>query len=325
MLTGVLSPANGICDYFDPLPVSTRTIAHDLAAEGYETGFFGKWHLGERDPLAPLVGDIHARTVVPPEARGGFAHWEGFESGFLLNDPWLHGSGLGEPRQFFGYQSDVLVDRAICWWKQTNSPRFAVVSLESPHPPYAAEVPPGIERLNPTDLKLRPNVPDDAMVRQRARVELGGYYAHIAATDRAIGRLVDAVGAQTIVVVTSVHGDMHGSHGLFRKGWPYEESVRIPLVVRAAPGEGGQQISRDPVSLVDLPSMAKSWVRGQPWRCERDRAPISMPSVVALPDQCDRAWVGWRSPTRKEVCLPDGTPWLAFDLSADPHECVNRG
>ena len=34
------------------------------------------------------------------------------------------------------------------------------------------------------------------------------------------------------MVFTSVHGDMHGAHGLFRKGWPHEESVRVPLLVR---------------------------------------------------------------------------------------------
>ena len=63
-------------------------------ARGYATAFFGKWHLGRRDPAAPLVGDAHAKIIVPPAARGGFEFWEGFESGFLLNDPWLHGTKL---------------------------------------------------------------------------------------------------------------------------------------------------------------------------------------------------------------------------------------
>src|SRR5476651_657529 len=72
LLTGVSSPENGVRDYFDPLPAGTRTIAHALNEQGYATAFFGKWHLGRRDPHAPMVGEAHAKTLVPPEARGGF-------------------------------------------------------------------------------------------------------------------------------------------------------------------------------------------------------------------------------------------------------------
>ncbi|MDB6128878.1 MAG: sulfatase, partial [Verrucomicrobia bacterium] len=72
MLTGVLSPGNGVRNYFDPLPASARTIAHAMKADGYTTAFFGKWHLAQRDPAAKLVGDAHAKRVIPPEARGGF-------------------------------------------------------------------------------------------------------------------------------------------------------------------------------------------------------------------------------------------------------------
>ena len=97
LLTGMPSPENGVRDYFDPLPVTARTVAHAMKEQGYAAAFFGKWHLAKRDPAAPLVGEAHAQMIVPPEARGGFEFWEGFESGFLLNDPWLHGTRLPEP------------------------------------------------------------------------------------------------------------------------------------------------------------------------------------------------------------------------------------
>lgn len=323
LLTGVLSPENGVRDYYDPLPEGARTIAHEMKARGYHSAFFGKWHLAKRDQKAALVGDAHARMVVPEAARGGFSFWEGFESGFLLNAPWLHGSRLETPQQFPGYQSDVLVDRAGDWLGEQTAPWFAVVSLEAPHPPYDAAVPVGIERTDPTRIVLAPNVPEAEKVRSRATRELAGYYAHIEATDRAIGRLISTVGDDTIVVVTSVHGDMHGAHGKFRKGWPHEESVRVPLVVRR-PGETKPgSWSDEPVSLVDLPEMTQAWSRGETWKCERMCAPISMPSVVGWRDQCDRVWSGWRSKTRKEVNDADGNPWLVFDLAADPLERCN--
>jgi len=52
-------------------------------------------------------------------------------------------------------------------------------------------------------------------------------------------------------------------------------------------------------------------------------ARISMPSVVRLPDQCDRVWAGVRTRARKLVLNADGSPWLYFDLEDDPLELRN--
>jgi len=401
LLTGVPSPANGVRDYFDPLQPGTRTIAHALNEQGYATAFFGKWHLGWRDPRAPMVGEAHARTVVPPDARGGFGFWEGFESGFQLNDPWLHGTRLAEPTRFEGYQSDVLCERAAEWvaegegrgargnarsagggWqgrveggvglrardevsegararadrratgRGPSVPWFCVVSLESPHPPYDAPAA-GVVVRDGRDLVLAANVPRGGEAEARARRELAGYYAHIEATDRAIGRMLAsgvADPARTIVVFTSAHGDMHGAHGLYRKGWPYEESVRVPLLVRrpherGAGGEGrgtgdggsasaeamedwqgagvGGREDDSAVSLVNLPAMTLAWASGLTRQASRLAAHISMPSVVALPHQCDRVWRGVRTKTRKLVLNADGSHWLFFDLEQDPLEMKN--
>jgi arylsulfatase A-like enzyme len=313
MLTGIPSPGNGVRGYFDPLPASSVTIAHRMAERGYATAFFGKWHLASRDPSAPLVGEAHAVTPVPESGRGSFAFWEGFESGFLINDPYLQGTGLAGPTRFPGYQSDVVCSRAAGRLGTLTGPWFAVVSLEPPHPPYGASAS-GIAPRDPGSIVLASNVP--ASAASRARADLAGYYAHIEATDRAIGRLVEAVGEEVAVVVTSVHGDMHGAHGLFRKGWPHEESIRVPLVARGFSGDGV-------VSLLDLPAITLALAEGRPADCGRDHAHISMPSVVALPDQCDRAWRGVRTRQRKLVLGEDGRPWLFFNLERDPCEQNN--
>ena len=342
LLTGKPSPENGVVDYFDPLPAEARTVAGDLEGQGYATAFFGKWHLGRRDPSAPLVGEAHARVLVPPAARGRFGFWEGFESGFLLNDPWLHGTRLPEPVPFPGYQADVVGGRAAAWLqaRAKDAPWFCVVSLEAPHPPYDAPAA-AVAPRDPASIILSPNVPRGGEVEARARRELAGYYAHLEATDRAIGRLLASV-PPALVVFTSVHGDMHGAHGLFRKGWPYEESLRVPLIIRLPPGAPAPpRRSEKPVSLLDLPYWTSGWAdapdapslagfspmgdTGFPARSEV-RPPfqvISMPSVVRLPHQCDRVWRGLRTPRRKIVFNADGTPWLFFDLEHDPWELRN--
>jgi arylsulfatase A-like enzyme len=320
LLTGVRSPANGVRDYYDPLPPETRTIAHTLRERGYATAYFGKWHLAAKNRNVPIVGEAHARIVIPPEARGGFEWWEAFEGGFLLNDPYLHGTRFPEPMALPGYQSDVVCDRARRWTTHAG-PWFCVVSLEPPHPPYEAPSAGTLARP-PASLVLAPNVPRGGAVETRARKELAGYYAHIEATDRAIGRLLNAVSREkTVIVFTSVHGDMHGAHGLFRKGWPHEESVRVPLLVHlpaVAPRHDDT-----PVSLADLPELTARWAGGIPASPTSDAVRISMPSVVALPHQCDRVWRGVRTRTRKLVLNEDGSPWLFFDLERDPFEMTN--
>jgi arylsulfatase A-like enzyme len=193
--------------------------------------------------------------------------------------------------------------------------------LEPPHPPYDA--PSARTRPRPAEeIVLPPNVPRGGAAEVRARKELSGYYAHIEATDRAIGRLLDDVPAgNTVVVFTSVHGDMHGAHGLFRKGWPHEESVRIPLLVRV-PGVSPEK-NDGAVSLVDLAAMTIGWADGTAVPPAGGESRISMPSVVALPHQCDRVWRGIRTRTRKLVLNADGSPWLFFDLERDPFEEEN--
>lgn len=324
-LTGIPSPENGVRDYHDPLPRGAPTLARSLAARGYETAFFGKWHLAPRDKQAPLVGEAHARQVVAPEDRGGFHVWQGFEGGFQLNDPWLQGGASDPPRRVAGYQSDVLAGLAADWLSRPrHGPRLCVLSLEPPHPPYAAPAS-GVAPRDPSSLVLPANVPLGGEVERRARAELAGYYAHLEATDRALGRLLQIPTlADAVCVVTSVHGDMHGAHGLFRKGWPHEESLRVPLVVQLPETFArGERTIATPVTLLDLHRWLTGWAEG---RTDFDLPAFvrcSMPSVVALPHQCDRTWRAVVDGDWKYVESGDGLPWLLFNRREDPLELVN--
>lgn len=335
---GTVLPATASTGARAPRLQPGRTVAHALNDRGYATGFFGKWHLAPRDRTAPLVGEAHAKQIVPPERRGGFQLWEGFEGGFLLNDPWLHGTRMPEPRHFKGYQAEVLVQRAAQWMAEcrarnadSSHPYFCVVSLEAPHPPYHAPAP-HVREMTAAEVVLRPNVPTGGDVERKAREELAGYYAHIEATDRALGKLLAEVDlAETAVVFTSVHGDMHGSHGLFRKAWPHDESVRVPLLIRRRPEAGARRrqgkSDESPVSLVDLSHMAVAWAEGREWHCPRDHAAISMPAPTDIPLQCPHAWRGFRSVRHKLVLRTEADgrerPWLYFDLEQDPLEMRN--
>ncbi|EDY82207.1 sulfatase, putative [Verrucomicrobiia bacterium DG1235] len=321
-LTGTRSPANGVRDYYDPLPADARTLAHVFGEAGYETAFFGKWQLFERDPDAPVVGEAHARVNVPEERRGGFGHWEGFESGFLLNDPLLHGTGLPEPTRFEGYQSEVLVDRFLGFREKRDSrrPLFAVLSLDAPHPPYAAPAS-GVEAGEPESIRLQVGTTREPVERSTARRELAGYYAHIEATDRAIGRLLKAEKAregwgECLFAFTSAHGDMHGLDGKFRKGWPDEGAVRVPMLIKGVRSGVDENLL---MSLTDLgPTLLG--LAGVSGRLGRDgldlssvlkgqatgpaQQEISMPCVPPFAKQCPFEWTANRVAERTEV-FPD--------------------
>jgi len=123
-----------------------------------------------------------------------------------------------------------------------DKPMCLVVSLHSPHPPLDA---PGkyATMFDPEDLALPANVPEhfnyDRHVFDQADVRrmLANYLGKMALCDDCIGRLIDAMKArgtwdQCLFIFTSDHGEMMGSHGALSKGRFWEESARVPLVVR---------------------------------------------------------------------------------------------
>lgn len=339
ILTGRSTIDAGIRDYFDPLPADRSTVAAAFGAAGYTTAWFGKWHLGEKLRDQPPVGEAQARIVTAPDRRGGFDWWEGFEGGFLNCDPWLHGSGWTEPGQISGYQPDILVDRLCAYLDRRveRNPIFGVLSLEPPHPPYGA-LPPSVTVSHADQLVLRRNVPRDGSVETRVRRELADYYGQIEAVDRALGRFFQHLSQSdrpSLLVFTSVHGDMHGSQGVLRKGWPYEESIRVPLLFHGPglldPGSrsgGIFGLSNLAATSLGLAGVAqKPWVGGEDlsgWIRGSERGPetvaISMPSAPPFPPNCPRAWKGIRSIDRMAVWNEDRSPWLAFDLKADPDQ-----
>src|SRR6185437_4247447 len=117
------------------------------------------------------------------------------------------------------------------------------LSWGPPHDPYPL-VPDRYRALyDPQKLTLRPTVrtlrPASARLARNLepRQTLADYYAAITALDEQLGRLLAALQAtglagNTIVVFTSDHGDQLWSQGTMKKQQPYEESVRIPLLVR---------------------------------------------------------------------------------------------
>jgi arylsulfatase A-like enzyme len=329
------------------MPSEQLTIAAPLREAGYHTAYFGKWHVDgwhERDGRA-------AMHIVPPERRGGFDVWTGYENNNAQWDSWVHG-GDGDDAFHYrlpGYETDCLTDLLLDYLndRPENQPFFAVLSVQPPHDPYVAPAD-WMARHNPATLQLRPNVPPVRGVLERARRELAGYYAQIENLDWNIGRLLatlEETGQKdnTYVVFFSDHGDQHGSHGQFRKTGPFEESIGIPMVIW---GNGSRYDHRvgsvdAPINHVDIAPTtlglcgldAPDWMEGFDYSasCVKGRTAGEAPDSAFLQeviptghgDSVDRAWRGVVMRDGWKYVALEHQPWLLFNLNEDPYELVN--
>ncbi len=99
------------------------------------------------------------------------------------------------------------------------------------------------------------NVPEDHI--SNARQSLVSYYAMIESLDWNLGRLLDHIqrldlDKKTIVVFTSDHGDMMLSHGCNWKRRPFEESIRVPFIIRWPDGITSGRECNNLFSLIDI-------------------------------------------------------------------------
>jgi arylsulfatase A-like enzyme len=131
-----------------------------------------------------------------------------------------------------------------------------MLSYGPPHDPYFS-APEEFQKLyDPSQLKLRPNVPEE--FQDSARRVLAGYYAHASAIDHAFGKLIrslDSLGISdhTLVLFTSEHGDMLLSKGVLKKQRPWDESIKVPMLIRYPKkfGKGSRRI-HNPIGTPDL-------------------------------------------------------------------------
>ncbi|CAA9560458.1 MAG: Choline-sulfatase [uncultured Thermomicrobiales bacterium] len=335
-----------------PLPAGQPTIATAFRAAGYRTAYFGKWHLDgwhERDGRAAL-------HIVPPDRRGDFDDWLGYENNNRQWDCWVHG-GAGDDashERLPGYETDALTDRLIAWLRARgraagggdDRPFFAALSVQPPHDPYVAPAE-WMARHTPGAIRLRPNVPEVPWVVERARRDLAGYYAMIENLDWNLGRIRDALAElgladDTQIVFFSDHGDLHGSHGQFGKTAPWEEAIRVPFVVGGPPGYRNR-IGRSPIPLnhvdvapttlglcgiatpawMDGTDYSHHCLHGRPAADEPDSAFLQLVVPTGHGDSVDRPWRGVVTRDGWKYVALEGQPWLLFNLRDDPHELAN--
>ena len=224
------------------------SIADAFRAGGYDTAYIGKWHL-----------DGHGRSAyIPPERRQGFQYWKVLECTHNYNKSAYYEDNDPTQRVWDGYDAFAQTRDAQRCIRNRNGERpfFLVLSWGPPHAPYKT-APEAFRALyDPLAVTLRPNVPESS--DQEARDCLAGYYAHCSALDQCVGDLLRTLDDEkltdnTIFVFTSDHGDMLGSHGLTKKQKPWDESIRVPFLIRWPLGLGRK--GRENPAFIDAPDL----------------------------------------------------------------------
>ena len=354
ILTGRYPHAVGVLDNHTAFPQDAPTFAHALAARGYRTGYFGKWHMGRQS--GPRPGFAHSASYL--------GHGEYFDCEFEVD-------GVRTPTQ--GWVDDVSLQFAERFVRQQREQPFLVVlGLKSGHSPFE---PPDTWRGVYADDEPRPtpnlDVPSiyskwrgtDAQRaarlrrqgRERDGVELEverdldhGYFETLSAADDALGRLLALLDElelahDTLVVFTSDNGMYLGEHGLRDKRTAYEESIRTPLIVRY-PRRLGAGVVRDELTLsVDIAPTLLDYagVRAPP-----ELHGTSLRAVLEAPEDGPAPARGWRdsffyayvaergsfapsvtalrTSRHKLVVYPGRPQWTElFDLRDDPYETHN--
>jgi len=223
------------------------SIAQAFNEADYETGYIGKWHLDGSDRGA----------FIPRERRQGFKFWKAFGCTHRYNESYYYGDE-NVMLKWEGYDAVAQTREAQRYIeKHTEGNPFTLfLSWGPPHAPYQTAPQKYKDLFKDKEIKLRRNVPRE--LEEKAREELAGYYAHIAALDDCIAdilRTLKECGLEedTIVVFTSDHGDMLYSQGHRKKQRPWDESIRVPFLLRypTAHGKGGRVIDM-PINAPDI-------------------------------------------------------------------------
>lgn len=368
VMTGLWPHQSGCVRNNIPLHPDTKTVPELLADSAYHTGYMGKWHLG--DEIFPQHGfqewraiedSIYRRYYSPGRDRNARSHYHHF----LVRLGYKPEKDNDFSRNFattlpveHSKPSFLAQEAANFILKHRGEPWMLYVNFLEPHSPYASalnDLHSETEAPLPANYPGIPSTPEPEWYKRRRQETTGRkadgsreffqstirkYAGLCSLVDQALGRILWALevsgqAGNTIVVYTSDHGDMMGSHSMLAKQVMYEESVRVPLLLRVP--FRNQRPSRipQPVSHIDIvPTLLDLLGAKDPGLPGRSLVPTLAgkrpPADVFIEWVADEQDSG-RGPNGRTIVTPDGFKLvlydsdvsLLFDRNKDPLEMNN--
>ena len=330
LLTGLYPHTNGCTENNIPLPPETVCLPEMLAEGEYVTGHFGKWHLG--DELFAQHGFDEWVSIEDGYNRYFSAGHDGDVTStyhdFLIENGLTPQNGKhfgrGEAARLpeeYGKPAFLAKESSRFIRKNKDRPFALYVNFLEPHMPFFG---PRDDQYDPAETPLPANfdaeLDNGQPLKTRVFAEAYREYGHSGMTlqtreewqrlianywglcsliDTHVGAIIDTLDAcglcdNTVVVFTSDHGDMMGSHRLLAKCVMFEEAVRVPLIIRLPGQDRGKRVS-GPVSQIDLvPTLLDLLGQPVPEHLQGQSLREALENVY---DACDRnVFIEWNGP-----------------------------
>jgi choline-sulfatase len=358
MLAGQPMSAIGAWDNASEFPAATPTLAHHLALSGYRTVLSGKMHFVGPDQLHGF--EERLTTDIYPADFAWTPNWDRADERigkWYHNMEALQEAGQAVTTYQIDYDEEVgyaarrkLLDIAR---DADERPFFLCASFIHPHDPYVArpewwdlydhdaiDMPAAWDEmeLDPHTRRIRTAIEADTVgyTDEQTRAARHGYYANVSYFDDWLGKLVATLGetgqlANTIVIVTSDHGDMLGDRGAWFKMSFHERSARVPLVI-AGPGVAHTTVPNACSHLDLLPTLLD--IAGAPPARGDFVGRSLLPAATGEADAVDETFGEYaaemtsqpifmirRGPHKYIHC--DTDPPQLYDIVADPLERTN--
>jgi arylsulfatase A-like enzyme len=336
LLTGQRPLTHGLFMNDVQLDTNANSLAEVYAAAGYHTAYVGKWHLD---------GSGRSSFIPPGGRRQGFEYWKALECTHNYNNSAYYEGDSPEVRYWDGYDAIEQARDVQAFIKanaNADKPFLMMLSWGTPHAPYHTAPDEYRQLYDPEALQLHPNVPPD--MEEKVRKDLAGYYAHSTALDDMVGEILQTVedagiAGETIILFTSDHGDLLGSHRAYKKQQAYEESIRIPMLIRApeiAAGEYRALMNSYDImpTLLGLSGLrVPETVEGYDYSgfLKGNEVPIDTATVLSCVqpfgqwnrfDHGGREYRGLRT-LRYTYTRDLNGPWQLFDNEKDPYQMRN--
>ncbi len=281
ILTGTYNHINKVTTLDTHMDNRLQTFPKLLQENGYQTGMFGKWHLGQGPNHCPTGFDDWA--VLPGQ---GLYH----NPDFIFKDDTVPG---GRRETVRGYVTDLITDFSLDWLKNrdANKPFCLMYHHKAPHREWepdekhahmylnedipepvtlyddytnrasaakAAEMRVGVH-MRTTDLKVEINheIPEMELRKWAYQRYIKDYLRVVASIDDNVGRVLDyleeaGLSENTLIIYTSDQGFFLGDHGWYDKRFMYEESLRMPFIVSYPKEIKAGSVNKDMILNVDF-------------------------------------------------------------------------
>jgi len=314
------------------------TIARVLQSRGYETGYAGKWHL-DGEPRPGWLTQERSMGFADCRFMFNRGHWKK-----IVDQP--DGTAGVSPYNIIGdrktYTTDWLADKTIDFIRKPRSkPFFYMVSFPDPHTPFTVREP-YMSMYKPEDMVVPSTLNESAPGNKKAarkneeamRKDKAHYCGLVKCIDDNVGRILDSLRDgnildETIIVLTTDHGEYMGEHGLYGKNQWYRTAYQIPFLVRWPKKiRAGTVIDRF-VTNVDVQQTLLGLMGIEPCGREqgRDASPLLRGEPVEWKDEAmihhsSLQSAGIFTPAYELVLKADGKHML-FDRVNDPEQTMN--